>query len=434
MTDIVHPRRRALGKRYRIGAPRAVSDAARPHRRACCARRSAGARRGRGRDRALGAARTCRSRSTRGDVVGLIGRNGAGKSTLLKILSRITEPTEGEADILGRVGSLLEVGTGFHPELTGRENIFLNGAILGMRRAEIARKFDEIVAFAEVERFIDTPVKHYSSGMYVRLAFAVAAHLEPEILIVDEVLRSATRDSSRSASARWTTWRRGGRTVLFVSHNMAAVQRLASSAHAARSRPPDVDRRAARDDREVSRGRLGVALCRRRRKRQTAGAARRHRGRIGPRREPSAEYGPGGRPLALCAASPHGRHGRRHRRALGRWMVRCSLQQHDDVAATLPREAGEHEVAVMIPSDILLAGDYHLAICLWDHARSTICRSRRSRSRSSTGRRFCITARRTEKVSSTSLHVGGRRARRSPDMSDAGAPRFVADFARHATS
>src|ERR1700731_2263748 len=124
----------------------------------------------------------------RGEVVGVIGRNGAGKSTLLKILSRITEPTNGHADIWGRVGSLLEVGTGFHPELTGRDNIFLNGAILGMRRAEIARKFDEIVAFAEVERFIDTPVKHYSSGMYMRLAFAVAAHLEPEILIVDEVL------------------------------------------------------------------------------------------------------------------------------------------------------------------------------------------------------------------------------------------------------
>ncbi len=162
----------------------------------------------------------------RGEVVGIIGRNGAGKSTLLKILSRITEPTEGEVDISGRVGSLLEVGTGFHPELTGRENVYLNGAILGMRQAEIARKFDEIVAFAEVEKFVDTPVKHYSSGMYMRLAFAVAAHLEPEILIVDEVLAVGDMEFQKKCLGKMGEVARGGRTVLFVSHNMGAVQNL----------------------------------------------------------------------------------------------------------------------------------------------------------------------------------------------------------------
>lgn len=163
-----------------------------------------------------------------GEVVGIIGRNGAGKSTLLKILSRITEPTEGRVTLCGRIASLLEVGTGFHPELTGRENIFLNGAILGMSRAEITRKFDEIVAFAEVERFLDTAVKHYSSGMYVRLAFAVAAHLEPEILIVDEVLAVGDAEFQAKCLGKMKDVSSGGRTVLFVSHNMAAVQALCS--------------------------------------------------------------------------------------------------------------------------------------------------------------------------------------------------------------
>ncbi len=162
----------------------------------------------------------------RGEVVGVIGRNGAGKSTLLKILSRITEPTEGRVEIRGRVASLLEVGTGFHPELTGRENIYLNGAILGMTHAEIRRKFDEIVAFAEVERFLDTPVKRYSSGMYVRLAFAVAAHLEPEILIVDEVLAVGDAEFQKKCLGKMGEVAGHGRTVLFVSHNMAAVQTL----------------------------------------------------------------------------------------------------------------------------------------------------------------------------------------------------------------
>jgi lipopolysaccharide transport system ATP-binding protein len=161
-----------------------------------------------------------------GEVVGIIGRNGAGKSTLLKILSRITEPTIGKVEIEGRVASLLEVGTGFHQELTGRENIFLNGAILGMSHAEIKRKFDEIVAFAEVEKFLDTPVKRYSSGMYVRLAFAVAAHLEPEILIVDEVLAVGDIEFQKKCLGKMENVARQGRTVLFVSHNMAAMRSL----------------------------------------------------------------------------------------------------------------------------------------------------------------------------------------------------------------
>jgi lipopolysaccharide transport system ATP-binding protein len=165
-----------------------------------------------------------------GEVLGIIGRNGAGKSTLLKILSRITEPDRGRAILRGRVASLLEIGTGFHPELTGRENIFLNGAILGMTKAEIKAKFDEIVAFAEVERFLDTPVKRYSSGMYVRLAFSIAAHLEPEILIVDEVLAVGDTEFQKKCLGKIRDVSRGGRTVLFVSHNLSALQTLCGSA------------------------------------------------------------------------------------------------------------------------------------------------------------------------------------------------------------
>jgi lipopolysaccharide transport system ATP-binding protein len=163
---------------------------------------------------------------SQGQVVGIIGRNGAGKSTLLKILSRITEPTEGRAEVYGRVRSLLEVGTGFHMELTGRENIYLNGAILGMRKPEIESKFDEIVAFSEIEQFLDTAVKHYSTGMYLRLAFAVAAHLDPEILIIDEVLSVGDMGFQKKCLGKVDEVRRGGRTVLFVSHNMAAVENL----------------------------------------------------------------------------------------------------------------------------------------------------------------------------------------------------------------
>jgi lipopolysaccharide transport system ATP-binding protein len=174
----------------------------------------------------LWALKDCSFEIARGDLVGIIGRNGAGKSTLLKLLSRITEPTQGEILMYGRVGALLEVGTGFHPELTGRENIYLNGTILGMRRKEIAARFDEIVAFAEVDRFLDTPVKHYSSGMYVRLAFAVAAHLEPEILVVDEVLAVGDSEFQRKCLGKMEEVAHAGRTVLFVSHNMQAISTL----------------------------------------------------------------------------------------------------------------------------------------------------------------------------------------------------------------
>src|SRR5579859_619315 len=165
-----------------------------------------------------------------GEALGIIGRNGAGKSTLLKILSRITRPTTGYADIYGRVGSLLEVGTGFHPELTGRENIYLNGAVLGMTRNDIRRRFDEIVAFAEVEKFLDTPVKRYSSGMYMRLAFSVAAHLEPEILVVDEVLSVGDAEFQKKCLGKMQGIANTGRTVVFVSHEMNAVQQLCTVA------------------------------------------------------------------------------------------------------------------------------------------------------------------------------------------------------------
>jgi lipopolysaccharide transport system ATP-binding protein len=220
----------ALGKQYRLGtfAPlrygrltETLSDAALASFGR--GRRSSAERRARDQFWAL---RDVSFEVAEGDVVGVIGPNGAGKTTLLKILSRITRPSAGQAELRGRVGSLLEVGTGFHQELTGRENVYLNGAILGMGRAEVRRKFDEIVAFSEVERFLDTPVKRYSSGMAVRLAFAVAAHLEPEILIVDEVLAVGDAAFQRKCLGKMESVGREGRTVLFVSHNMAAVTHL----------------------------------------------------------------------------------------------------------------------------------------------------------------------------------------------------------------
>ena len=215
-----------LGKRYRIGAGQ---PGYRTFREALIDGVTVPINRIRGRtppaeDRTIWALRDVSFEVKQGEVLGIIGRNGAGKSTLLKILSRITEPTEGRAELDGRVGSLLEVGTGFHPELSGRENIYLNGAILGMKRSEIQRRFDEIVAFAEVEQFIDTPVKHYSSGMYMRLAFAVAAHLEPDILMIDEVLAVGDAAFQTKCLAKMQIISGTlGRTVVFVSHNMAAI-------------------------------------------------------------------------------------------------------------------------------------------------------------------------------------------------------------------
>ncbi len=220
-----------LGKRYRIGA---YQDKYRTLRDSLVEAVTWPVRRLRGQlppsTNIIWALREITFEVPRGQVLGVIGRNGAGKSTLLKVLSRVTEPTEGYAEIYGRVGSLLEVGTGFHPELTGRENIYLNGAILGMRRAEINRKFDEIVDFSGIEKFIDTPVKRYSSGMYLRLAFSVAAHLEPEILVVDEVLAVGDAEFQRKCLGKMSDVAQAGRTVLFVSHNMSAVLRLTERA------------------------------------------------------------------------------------------------------------------------------------------------------------------------------------------------------------
>ena len=226
-----------LGKRYRIGErerylalrdvlTRAISAPARLFAPRKSASSSNGNGNGNGDHSHIWALKDASFDIRQGEVVGIIGRNGAGKSTLLKILARVTKPTRGFADVRGRMGTLLEVGTGFHPELTGRENVFLSGAILGMSKAEIHRKFDEIVAFAEVEKFIDTPVKHYSSGMRMRLAFAVAAHLEPEILLVDEVLSVGDIEFQKKCLGKMGDVARSGRTILFVSHQMNQIRRL----------------------------------------------------------------------------------------------------------------------------------------------------------------------------------------------------------------
>lgn len=232
-----------LSKQYRIGARRSphatlrgtLSEALRsPFRRITRRNGHAGEER-------IWALKNINFEVMPGEVVGIVGRNGAGKSTLLKVLSRITEPTSGRIELYGRVGSLLEVGTGFHPELTGRENVYLNGAILGMGRHEINRKFDEIVAFAEIEKFIDTPVKHYSSGMYMRLAFAVAAHLDPEILIVDEVLAVGDIAFQKKCLGKMEDVRQQGRTILFVSHQLSAIEKICSRAILLRAGSVDFD-------------------------------------------------------------------------------------------------------------------------------------------------------------------------------------------------
>src|SRR5438270_5253208 len=224
-----------LSKKYRLGAhaqpyntlrASLVGVAAAPLRAASRVTRHPGTQGEGGRRPEFWALKDVSFDVRQGEVLGIIGRNGAGKSTLLKLLSQITAPTQGCIKMKGRVASLLEVGTGFHPDLTGRENVFLNGTILGMKRWEISAKFDEIVAFAEIEQFIDTPVKHYSSGMFVRLAFAVAAHLEPEILFIDEVLAVGDIAFQKKCLGKVTEVSRAGRTVLFVSHNMAAVENL----------------------------------------------------------------------------------------------------------------------------------------------------------------------------------------------------------------
>jgi lipopolysaccharide transport system ATP-binding protein len=213
---------RGLGKQYRLRGRRAAYATLRESIMGSLARRGSAAQA----DRVFWALRDVSVDVAPGEVVGVIGRNGAGKSTLLKVLSRITEPSEGEVDLYGRAGCLLEVGTGFHGELSGRDNIYLSGAVLGMKRREIARKFDSIVAFAEVAAFLDTPIKHYSSGMTMRLAFSVAAHLDPEILIIDEVLAVGDAAFQRKCMGKMEDAARQGRTILFVSHNMAAVRSL----------------------------------------------------------------------------------------------------------------------------------------------------------------------------------------------------------------
>lgn len=217
-----------ISKQYRLGAPSSAAYSTVREALVTTLRTPLRVlrRMGRSRNETIWALRDVSVEIQAGEVVGIIGRNGAGKSTLLKILSRITEPTKGRVLLYGRVGSLLEVGTGFHPELTGRENIFLNGSILGMTRHEIKNRFDEIVSFAEIERFLDTPVKRYSSGMYVRLAFAVAAHLQPEVLLVDEVLAVGDAAFQKKCLGKMSEVAKEGRTVLFVSHNMGAVGRL----------------------------------------------------------------------------------------------------------------------------------------------------------------------------------------------------------------
>ncbi len=351
---------RGLGKSYRLGAGRLGNSL----REALVESFSSFGRRDAGAE-TLWALRDVSLAIAAGEAVGVIGRNGAGKSTLLKILSRITEPTEGELELWGRVASLLEVGTGFHPELTGRENIYLNGTILGMRRREIDRRFDEIVAFAEVERFVDTPVKRYSSGMYVRLAFAVAAHLEPEILVVDEVLAVGDAAFQKKCLGKMSDIASGGRTVLFVSHNMAAVQRLCTRAvlleHGrlvADGTPRDVVARYLREE-----GRPRYEAATRSGKPQVLWAELRD-----PQDRPLA------RPLStdpfvltLGYLVPEGWRGARVGiGVLSTDGVPIFTSDSRDAGVEAPGASGEYVARVSVPADLLLAGEFHLSTCLWD--------------------------------------------------------------------
>lgn len=303
-----------------------------------------------------------------GEVLGIIGRNGAGKSTLLKIISRITEPTAGRVVFRGRVGSLLEVGTGFHPELTGRENIFLNGAILGMGRAEVRRKFDAIVDFSEIEQFLDTPVKRYSSGMYMRLAFAVAAHLEPEILVVDEVLAVGDQLFQRKCLGKMDEISKQGRTVLFVSHSMLAVQRLCTRALL-------LDRGRLVMDGPVPQ----VAAHYLNDSSQTAYSF------SGTRTTPhfvSAGFETDvddsvtlftDVPLILDVVWRVPAHCPGLRVGLGvnsSQGMRIFGSAPEDCGWDSPTKAGTYRARIRIPSDVLLAGQYSLALCLWDGARA----------------------------------------------------------------
>ena len=302
----------------------------------------------------------------RGEVLGVIGANGAGKSTLLKIISRVTAPTAGRIELRGRVGSLLEVGTGFHPDLTGRENVYLNGTTLGMRKREIDRKFDEIVAFAGVEAFIDTPVKRYSSGMYVRLAFAVAAHLDTEIVLVDEVLAVGDAEFQKRCLGKMGDVARSGRTVLFVSHNMGAVQRLCTRAILLEG-----GRLSAEGD---PRAVAGTYLRGPQRVRYQAA-------RTGGVQLLEADIcDPEGRPVPnpLCTEpfvlqlryvlpepSPGTRIGIGILTPDGTTLFTSSPL---DVLVEPPTAPGEYVARVVIPGETLLAGDFHVAVCLWNQA------------------------------------------------------------------
>ena len=364
-----------LGKRYRIGAvrKRAATRAGRLGQAlGAPLRYIASTLRAPDEEETLWALRDVSFEVAHGEVLGVIGRNGAGKSTLLKILSRITDPTEGCARIRGPVGSLLEVGTGFHPELTGRENIYLNGAVLGMTRAEIHGKFDEIVAFAEIDRFIDTPVKRYSSGMYVRLAFAVAAHLEPEILLVDEVLAVGDAAFQKKCLGKMGDVAHEGRTILFVSHNITSVSHLCTKCLVLES-----GRVLCNDATEVAVDRyLGTANATQWPKDLTSGVSRTGKGRVRFVRlwleeddGRTIEGAITGRPVCVAARYeamddadlPNSRCSVGIEDALGRPLIVCSTELFTDRPVNLPPSG---VVRCRIPSLPLSKGHYRVVLFL----------------------------------------------------------------------